>query len=209
MNYCPQLEEIKTLNDYRGNFEYYNDYLYEIFKSDLYNNKLIYRGRPVSLKKYPENDGKEFSFLHLTSKDFQHTGNEDERLPDLRRCERLHWIKPGIETNHLEKCKQDCFLTYIKPYKNKDRYHLLNYEDRYMIVLEDRKKYFLLITAYYIEYDNTLERKLKEYQKYREWKIVKNTKCKKRPHKSRGAFEISFNNMVDELLILYGRKSEK
>ena len=36
--------------------------------------------------------------------------------------------------------------------------------DRYMIVLEKRETYYLLITAYYIEYDNMLNKKLREYE---------------------------------------------
>ena len=46
----------------------------------------------------------------------------------------------------------------------KTRLHFFNPQDRYMIVLEKRKTYYLLITAYYIEYDNTLNKKIREYK---------------------------------------------
>ncbi len=167
MNYCPKLKNIISLNEFNGDFNFYNNYLYQIFKSELYNNKLYYKKKSVALKRYPEDNGKEFSFLHLTCKDFKNTRNEEDRLPDLRRCERIHWIKPGIEVNHLKECNQNCFLTYVKKYKNRDRYHLLNTEDRYMIILEDREDYFLLITAFYIDHDNILEKKLRDFERYK------------------------------------------
>lgn len=162
MRHCPKLGPIVELSHYNGNYKSYEEYLYGVFKADLYNRKVFYKNKPVSLKRFPEQLGKEFSFYHLTCKNFNHTGNEEDREPDLRRCERLHWIKPSIETNHLVTCNQQCFVAYIKRVRNKDRVHLLNKEDRYMIVLEEREDYYLLVTAYYIEHENTLRRKISE-----------------------------------------------
>ena len=41
------------------------------------------------------------------------------------------------------------------------RVHFLFEEERYLVILEKRKTYNLLITAYYLEYDNALEKQLK------------------------------------------------
>ncbi|OFK58543.1 hypothetical protein HMPREF2811_05490 [Globicatella sp. HMSC072A10] len=161
---CPKLEKIVELNDYNGNFEKYNDYLYEIFLRDLYNNKLYYNNKSIALRRYPEFNGKQDAFYHLTCKFFEN--NSDERLPDLRRCERLHWIKPGIETNHIAECGKKCFFIYEKNIRGKNKVHMLNVEDRYLIVLEERKDYYLLSTAFYIDNDKTLERKMKDYNRY-------------------------------------------
>lgn len=165
MTFCSKLTKIVELNDYGGNFERYEEYLYNIFLDDLYNMKIFYSGIPVSLRRNPTFNDKEYSFYHLTCKDFDHTGDEDQRDPDLRRCERIHWIKPTIETDHETECNQDCIYVYNKTVRNKDRIHFLNEKDRYMVVLEKRDEYYLLVTAYYIEYDNTLKRKIKEYEK--------------------------------------------
>lgn len=167
MSYCPKLGDIITLSDFDGFFDNYNEHLYNIFISDLFNNKMLYRNKPVSLKSFPKEHDKESSFFHLTCKDFSGSHLESDRSLDLRRCERLHWIKPSIETNHLLECKQECFLTYVKEYKGKKRYHLLNEYDRYIIILEERNDFFLLITAFYIDYDNVLEKKLRDYRKYK------------------------------------------
>ena len=45
--------------------------------------------------------------------------------------------------------------------------HLLLEEERYMVVLEERKGYFLLITAFYLDYDHALQKQLKHYKQYR------------------------------------------
>ena len=39
-------------------------------------------------------------------------------------------------------------------------------EERYIVVLEKREKYCLLVTAFYIEHDHTLDKKLKKYEAY-------------------------------------------
>lgn len=55
----------------------------------------------------------------------------------------------------------------IKEIKSKTRVHLLLEEERYMVVLEERKGYFLLITAFYLDYDHALQKQLKHYKQYR------------------------------------------
>lgn len=168
MAYCPKLNQLVELSSFGGSFELYEEYLYGIFINTLYNHKVYYNELPVGLKRYPEFRNKESSFYHLTCKDFNNTGDENQRELDLRRCERLHWIKPAIETNHLCDCNQNCFYIYNKIVRNKERLHFLDVEDRYMVVLERRDGYYLLITAYYIEYDNILNRKIEEYERYTE-----------------------------------------
>jgi len=45
---------------------------------------------------------------------------------------------------------------------------LIFFEDeRYLVILEERANYMLLITAYYLEYDNALEKQKKHYDQYK------------------------------------------
>ncbi|SQG84097.1 Uncharacterised protein [Streptococcus uberis] len=163
--YCRQLPNLITLEHFHGNFQSYQDYLYnEIFLKTLYNFKVVYNNKLVELKKLPLYDNREDSFYHLTCKEYKLESTERE--PDLRRSEKLSWIRPTLESDHNKVCESDCCKTYIKKVGNKERIHILNPLDRFMIVLEDRKSYYLLITAYHIEYDNTLKKKLKEYDNY-------------------------------------------
>lgn len=158
MLYCSLLPEIEELSQDSDPKLYINS-LYDYYKNYI-KFGLYFRGKRVSCKRYPEFEGKDDAFNHLTTKDFH---DNNGRQLDLRRCERLKWIKPGMMGDHQGK---DCFLKYEKVVRGKNRIHLLNKYDRYMIVLEDKGKYVLLITAYYIQFNNTLRRKIAEYKKY-------------------------------------------
>ncbi len=102
------LPEIFRINPWGHNT--YDD-LYTIFCRDIRDATLKYCGHPVWM--FPEKeDGKEVLFWHLTTRKqvvkavprrkhrFERKGTlrEDscERLPDLRRCERLPWVNPLI-----------------------------------------------------------------------------------------------------------------
>ncbi len=53
------------------------------------------------------------------------------------------------------------------------RVHFLFEEERYLVILEKRKTYNLLITAYYLEYDNALEKQLKHYNQFKKQKTLR------------------------------------
>jgi hypothetical protein len=85
--------------------------LYAIFCRDIRDYNLRYISHPVWIFLEME-DGKENVFWHLTTRIYRQkkisrrkrkfypssqTDTEPQRLPDLRRCERLPWVKPLIE----------------------------------------------------------------------------------------------------------------
>jgi len=85
--------------------------LYEIFCRDIRDHNLRHIGNNVWIFREME-DGKEKIFWHLTTREVKQkriprrkrkfypqgqTYIKTERLPDLRRCERLPWVKPLIE----------------------------------------------------------------------------------------------------------------
>ncbi len=165
---CPALPEpIECLNMATCYLDYFPNLHKNIFLKDLYNNKIFYRGLPISLKKYPiEADGTESSFYHLTHRNYD-TDNTTDRVPDFQRASRLNWIKPTIETDHNIFCNRQCVFYFEEYFKNgKVRINLLNEKDRYLIVLERRENFLLLITAFYIEYDNALKKKKDKYNRY-------------------------------------------
>lgn len=92
-----------------------------------------------------------------------------ERNPDLRRCERIRWVRAFIENYNCDpKLCEDCegVKVWCETYKGKKRIHFLLVEEKYMVVIEKRPKYYQLITAFYFDYDNALEKKLKHYDMY-------------------------------------------
>lgn len=48
-------------------------------------------------------------------------------------------------------------------------------EERYLVIIEKRADYNLLITVYYLEYDNALEKQLKHYKQFKKEKDASET----------------------------------
>jgi hypothetical protein len=151
------LPEIVCLEDCGGDILNYIEVIYDIFKEDFVTNKPFFEGRRLGLKKYPYVEGKEYTFYHMT-----HDGNvEDERIPNLRRCERMPFPRPIIEqSNHSS----------VKCWKNKrgtkDRILIFYEQEDYLVVLEDRGDFILPWTAYLVGGSNQKKKLLREYSDY-------------------------------------------
>ena len=58
------------------------------------------------------------------------------------------------------------FLIWDKIVGRDNRIHILNEAERYLIVLTERKGYYLFWTAFYIENNHTIRKKKKDYETY-------------------------------------------
>ena len=103
--------------------------------------------------KYP----KAQHFWHIISEGM----TEDERLPDLRRCERIRWPRPMIEA---------IALSHIKWWRNRrkeeERIVIALDDYSYIVVLADRGDYVLLWTAYCVEQEHTRRKLHREYEAF-------------------------------------------
>lgn len=151
------------LNDYAGDFKSYFTAVYTIFENDFIKSQPKYEGLKVSAQKHPEVDGIHRTFYHIT-----HQGEDEQnREPDIRRMERIRFPKFVITNySHLE------LLVWEKNLGRDDRIHILNEEERYLVVLTKRKEYLLFWTAFYIEDNHTLKKKIKEYETYKKAKTA-------------------------------------
>jgi len=129
--------------------------LYNLFQVDLIRSRPVYRGNKILVPREIE-DGKERIFWHLTARKDLKSG---ERLPDLRRSERLLWIKPILENSG-----QPEVLDWDNNEGKKVKTYVWLKEYDFIVILKklknDRR---LLITAYYIEYENTRQKFLKKF----------------------------------------------
>lgn len=75
-----------------GEWEPYCDELFRVFKRDIHAAR--FHGKRVSRRRMPEVAGKPDGFWHVTSEAFEK--DSEERIPDMRRCERVPWIGPMI-----------------------------------------------------------------------------------------------------------------
>ena len=166
MAFCFSTDYVEKKND--ENYKSYLIRLYDIFKNDILNN-LYLNGKKVELREsIQEGQEKEEAFYHLTCTDY--IGQTKYRYPDFNRSKRLKLIKPIIENvNNCPNCnEQQCngILLWKKPYKSTYRYHLYLESQKYIVVIEERTSYYLLITAFYV-HPSKEEHYLKEYDIYR------------------------------------------
>ena len=149
--------DLITLNDFGGNFNAYFNTVYAIFENDFIKNQPSFAGAKVSVRKYPEVDGLHRTFYHIT-----HQGEDEEnREPDIRRMERIRFPKFLIQ-NH----KHNEILIWKNKRGNDDRILLFNQNENYVVVLTERKGFFMFITAYTIDKQHRKIKLLKEYEAY-------------------------------------------
>lgn len=152
------LPALIKLEEFGGNYASYIDAVYDIFHHDFIANKAKFGSHILRMKYHPLQNDRAYTFYHMT-----HTGEkEDERLPDLRRCERIGWARPSVqnvESWHLRFWRQT-------RQKSKNRICILlevDDDSDYFVILEVRETYVLLWTAFVSLYANETKRKLKEY----------------------------------------------
>jgi hypothetical protein len=127
------------LEQYGGDWESYIDAVYNIFRRDFVASRPIFRGRKLGHKRYPLSDGKEATFWHV----IQEGKTEGERIPNLRRCERVPWIRPIIEHEN-----EPVIKIWENSRRNEARICLWIEDHEYLVVLAKRKGYVILWTAY-------------------------------------------------------------
>ncbi len=149
--------------DYQGNFKDYFEAVYKIFSEHFIKTTPYYEGVKVIAPRYPEVDGISRTFYHIT-----HKGDDEQnREPDIRRMERIRFPKFKIENHpHPE------LLVWEKEMGRDNRIHILNITESYLLVLNRRKDYLLLWTAFYIEHNHTLRKKIKDYESYKKTKTA-------------------------------------
>ena len=149
---CKRLPDLLLYEDY-DSWEEYQEMLYHIFCEDFKASSPIFENKVVKIRYQPIEFGKEEAFFHLTCQDYKKDGN---RIPDFRRSERIKWVRKFIE-----ECKEcQGIKVWEEPYKSNSRVHILLEEERFMVVVEKRKQYCLLITGFYFDQAHTLNKNL-------------------------------------------------
>jgi len=163
------LPDLILLENFSGNYQFFIDAVYKVFETDFVKSKPFFRGIKLGLKKHPEYQERAYTFYHMT-----HKGEEEQnREPDLRRCERIPWAKPVIEN-----CDKWNLKVWEQERKGEKRICIwLEFEDEpdYIIILNIRKDYILPWTAFVLEYGNQKRKKQKEYE---EWLKTQKTPSK-------------------------------
>ena len=158
----PWLPDLIRLEDHGNDWQRYIDAVYARFNADFIVSRPCLFGLPVYVKA-DLTDGKERTFWHIV----QEGPAEPHRIPALRRCERLTWIRPILEHVH-----DSAVLHWLTERGGRQRQLLFLVPGDYLVVLERRRRYYILWTAY----DVVPHRKRKLLQEYERWE-----KSRRRP----------------------------
>lgn len=140
------MSEPPALLPFEGDWPLYEEALYDAFLETFVRRNIKFRGRAVSAPYRPESRGKHYSFWHVIS-EAPHPGNrnEEERIPDIQRCERIRWIAWAIE-----QADAGCDgLSWWENRRGRDT-HVVIWAERwdFAVILGKRRDYYVLKTAY-------------------------------------------------------------
>jgi hypothetical protein len=151
---------------------YLEDLYKTVFKPQFIDSNPTFKGVKVYIRKEPMDGKWEHGFTHMTHEDLLHTSNDpNDRIPDLRRSERLNWVKPIIE-NYACSIENDCgqILYWEEMYRGRVRSNLLFLEERFLVVLEKTRWGFFIITSFYINEEYELTKRVKKYNMFKKQK---------------------------------------
>lgn len=81
-----------------GDWEQFEAAIYKRFCADFINERPVFRGKPVNVIRTPAEKGKATTFWHVVTSEQQ-----EDRLPDLRRCERIGWPRALLEAAETDR----------------------------------------------------------------------------------------------------------
>jgi len=142
---------------YGGNWDKFLSALYDIFLTDFKHLKAKYEGRTVVYDSRIEY-GKEKAFWHLIQRDDFSTR---QKLPDIRRCERIPWPKPIIENSVDTRVS-----VWGKRIKREVRTHIWLEALDYIVVLSEKPKVVVIVTAYCTDIESQRRKLRKDRDKF-------------------------------------------
>lgn len=145
--------------------------LYNYFIKEVFHKKLFFNNMPIKFFTTPVEVNKIQGYFHLTTKYKKNFGIKI-RMKE-KRAYFINYIVPMINnSNTCSNCTvSNC--TKIKvwnvPHKDTKRTKLLYYDDNYayIIILEQKKNEYYVISSFLIDEPGYLNKILSEYQKYK------------------------------------------
>ena len=139
------LPDLMLLQDFGGDWDRYRAAIYQEFLDNVVRADHKFLGLPISYPRTPEYLGMHCSFWHLITEDLGKTFRDEDRTPDMRRCERVSWI--GHVLRHANDPLSGALCWENKRGSNTHIVLWIKEED-FVIILARRTKYYLLKTIY-------------------------------------------------------------
>jgi len=131
-------------SDFNNDAEFV-DACYTFFWADFMQTIPLFRTKRMGLKRLPIRDGKEATFYHMTT-----TGtDENNRTLEVARSERIPWARPLIENEtHTD------LRVWSERKKGENRIHIWHHAEDYVVVISERRGFYLPWTAFYVKDNN-------------------------------------------------------
>jgi hypothetical protein len=162
MNELPDwLPDLIKLEDFDGDWNRYINKVFSIFYENFIEIQPKFQNMWIRCRR-DLIKGKEAAFWHRTSEG----PDENNRTPDIKRCERISWIKAVID--HSDSFEVDCWSSR----RRGEIRWLLWFNEEFLIVLGERQrkrdgfKYMQLITVYCTEEENRKNKLRKERDEF-------------------------------------------
>ena len=150
------LPALITLDQHGGRWDTYEPAVYAVFKADFIDTVPFFRGMRIGLRRHPMYNNREWAFWHVV----QEGDVEEDRTPDLRRCERISWLRAIID--HAEDTR---VLVWENERRGKRRVLLWLESHDFLVILGPRNgEYAMLLTAYPTDRGHTRRKLQKEYE---------------------------------------------
>ena len=131
----------------------YLDGVYGVFLSQMVASPPEWKdsGTYVSCRRQPTVEGRHDSFWHVASASNTQSG---QRTFDVERCRRIHWIRPMIEMFNAAYPDRDPSIEWWESDHRRSRhkrYTIALPSFDYVVSVEERVSYALLVTAFPVE----------------------------------------------------------
>jgi len=155
------LPDLLLFEHFKGIWENYLTALHECYYEDFVDHTPFFEGIPIRVRRDQKYNGMDLTFWHLISE-----GNvEDDRIPDMRRCERIRWPRRLIECDNQQNVR--IWQNYrTKKNQQEERIVIALDDFSYVVVLAKAGKGYKLITAYCVEMKHRQNKLKKEYEDY-------------------------------------------
>ena len=161
---------IPPLLQWDGQANTWKKYIEEVFSAfydDFIKTQPQFHGYWVRCYQQPTYDGKEGGFWHCVTFGETHREPEQNRQPDLRRCERIRWPRFIIEHVDSGDFRIDYWTKVHVTSRGQQTRHYLWLQEEYVVVLEENRRpgkstIFYLVTAYVTDQKRTMDRFHKE-----------------------------------------------
>lgn len=158
------LPNLLLFEDFKNDWGKYEAALYKEFGKTIKSQNFKYQNKTVGYDKKKSSTSREEIFEHLISEEKDKNDPTAGRIPDIRRCERLCWIRPILDNLGSCEISPMIYPQTLRPSDIREIIYIPELE--YVIILRKGRNQYFLITAYRVEDPKRRARFEKNYKNF-------------------------------------------